>query len=126
VSLLDWLLEFGGKVLAVPELHALLMAFAVGCALTYLFTQSLPAVTLVKTAVRWKRVIIFFVVFGIAVALRTTPVMVGWAFTVAILTPKVYEWGETIIYHRWPWLKPRALMTGTEMQCRVMEKERDA
>ena len=119
---MDWLLTFGQKVLAIPGLHAILAAFGVGLAVTYVFSQSLPAWTAVKTAVAYSRVITFFAVMATALILLPTPVMAAWAFTVAIMTPLFYEWLTTILYHRYPWLKPKALLTDTEMQARIKEK----
>lgn len=120
--MMDWIFEFGQKVLAIPGLHAILAAFAVGMAITYGFSQSLPAWTAVKTAVHYSRLITFFAVMATALALLPTPFMAAWAFTVAIMTPLFYEWLTTILYHRWPWLKPKALLTDTEMQARIKDK----
>ncbi len=119
---MDWLLEFGQKVLAIPGLHAILAAFGVGLAVTHLFTLSLPASMAIDTAKAWSRVIVFFAVMGTALFLLFTPVMFAWSFTVAVLTPQFYTWLAEIIYHRWPWLKPKALLTAPEMQARVAEK----
>jgi len=120
---MDWILEFGQKVLAIPGLHAILAAFGVGLAVTHVFTLSLPAWVAIKTVVAWSRVVVFVAVMVTALALLPTPVMFAWAFTVAIMTPLFYEWLTTILYHRYPWLKPKALLTGPEMQARVAEKE---
>jgi len=123
---MDWLLTFGQKVLAIPGLHAILAAFGVGLAVTHVFTLSLPAWVAIKTVVAWSRLIIFLAVMTTALTLLPTPVMFAWAFTVAIMTPLFYEWLTTILYHRYPWLKPKALLTGPEMQARVAEKENKA
>ena len=120
---MDWILEFGTKVLAIPGLHAILAAFGAGIASTYLLSLQLPAWTPVKYAVNYARVLTFFIVMGVALALLPTPVMFAWSFTVAIMTPLFYEWLTTILYHRYPWLKPKALLTGPEMQARVAEKK---
>ena len=119
---MDWILTFGQKVLAIPGLHAILAAFAAGIAVTYLLSLPLPASTAVKTAVSYARVITFLVVMTVALYLLPTPVMFAWAFTVAIMTPLFYEWLTTILYHRYPWLKPKALLTDTEMQARIKDK----
>ena len=119
---MDWLLTFGQKVLAIPGLHAILAAFAAGIAVTYLLSLPLPAWTPVKTAVSYARVVTFLVVMTVALYLLPTPVMFAWAFTVAIMTPLFYEWLTTILYHRYPWLKPKALLTDTEMQARIKDK----
>ncbi len=119
---MDWLLTFGQKVLAIPGLHAILAAFGVGLAVTHVFTLSLPAWVAIKTVVAWSRVVVFVAVMVTALTLLPTPVMFAWAFTVAIMTPLFYEWLTTILYHRYPWLKPKALLTDTEMQARIKEK----
>lgn len=119
---MDWIDEafkFAGKVMAVPELHAILTALAVGLGFTYLSTLPLPAKTSIKFAVQYARVIVFGAVLSIAFALKPTPKMVAYAFPVAIFTPLFYEWLMNILYHFWPWLKPKALLTATEMQARV-------
>lgn len=120
---MDWILEFGTKVLAIPGLHAILAAFGVGIAVTYLLSLPLPASTAVKTVVSYARVVTFVVVMTVALYLLPTPVMFAWAFTVAIMTPLFYEWLTTILYHQWPWLKPKALLTAPEMQARIESKE---
>ena len=120
---MDWILEFGQKVLAIPGLHAILAAFGAGLAVTYLLSLPLPASTAVKTAVHYARVLTFFTVMTVAMVLLPTPVMFAWAFTVAIMTPLFYEWLTTILYHQWPWLKPKALLTAPEMQARIESKE---
>ena len=119
---MDWALTFGQKVFAIPGLHAILAAYGVGFAITHLFTLSLPAWTPVKTAVTYSRLIIFFAVMGTALFILPTPVMFAWSFTVAALTPKSYEGFMEWLYHRWPYLKPKALLTDTEMQARIKDK----
>lgn len=120
---MDWILTFGQKVLAIPGLHAILAALGVGFAVTHIFTLSLPAWVAIKTAQSWSRVIVFFSVLGTALMLLPTPVMFAWASTVAVFTPQFYTWLTEIIYHRWPWLKPKALLNAPEMQARVADKE---
>lgn len=103
-------LSFMQRVFSIPELHAVLTSVAVGLALTYLLTLPLPAWTPVKAVVQYGRFLTFWIVFGLAVWLVPTPRMAAWAFTVAIFTPLFSEWLAAIIYHRWPWLKPKALL----------------
>lgn len=122
MDFLDWVFAFIGRMLAVPELHAILAALSAGLAVTYVLTLPLPAWTPIRVVVQWSRVIAFGLVMGIAVYLIPTPRMAIWAFTVAIFTPLFYEWLSAIIYHRWPWLKPKALLTAEEMQARVAAK----
>ena len=119
----DWALAFLMRVLAVPELSALLPAIGVGLAIAYLASLKFPEWLPIKTAQNYANVIIFFVVIIIATALLPTPRMALWSFTVAIFIPKTYEWLTEIIFHRWPWLKPKALLTAPEMQARVADKE---
>ena len=116
MGIFDWLLNFALKVFAVPGLHAILTAVAVGFALTYLMSRSLPANMAVCTAIRYQRLIVFITVFSISFSMVPSPVMGAWAFTVAIFTPQFYDWVTEIIFHRWPWLKPKALMTFDEYQ----------
>lgn len=120
---MDWILTFGQKVLAIPGLHAILAAFACGIASTYLLSLPLPAWTPIKYAVNYARVMTFFIVMGVALAILPTPVMFAWSFTVAIMTPLFYEWLTTVLYHQYPWLKPKALLTGPEMMARVKDKD---
>lgn len=115
MGFLDWLFAFIGKAFAIPELHAVIAGLVVGMALAYALTLPLPAMTPVKTAVRYGRVLIFFVVMGVSLALKPTPRTAAWAFSVAILAPLFHEWLFAIVYHRWPWLKPKALMTAPEL-----------
>lgn len=117
-GIVDWLFAFLAKMLAVPELSALLPAIGVGLALAYLATVQFPASWPVKGVQKIAGVIIVFVVVGVATALLPTPRMALWAFTVAVFIPKTYEWLTAIIYHRFPWLKPKSLLTGDEMQAR--------
>ncbi len=119
----DWLFGFLARAFAVPELHAILAGLFAGIAVAYALTLPLPAMTPVKTAVRYARVIVFVTVLGVSLALSLTPRTAAWAFTVAILAPLLHEWLLAIIYHRWPWLKPKALMTGPEL---VEHAERQA
>lgn len=114
-GIFDWIFTFIGRAFAVPELHAILAAMFAGMALAYLLTLPLPAMTPVKTAVRYGRVLIFFVVMGVALTFEPTPRTAAWAFSIAILTPLFHEWLFAIVYHRWPWLKPKALMTAPEL-----------
>ncbi|MCX7041091.1 MAG: hypothetical protein NT117_00060, partial [Gammaproteobacteria bacterium] len=72
-EILDGMLTFMLRVFAVPQLHAMLTAVGVGLALTYLLQLPLPAWTPVKVAVQYARLLIFFVVLGIAVVLVPTP-----------------------------------------------------
>lgn len=120
---MDWegIFNFLGKVMAVPELHALITAFAVGLAITYAATVYLPAKTPVKWAVYAARLVIFCAVMGVSFWLKPTPRMVAYAFPVAILTPLFYEWLTNLLYHWLPWLKPKALLTAPEMQVRIKE-----
>jgi len=120
---MDWIQEFGQKVLAIPGLHAILASLGVGFAVTHIFTLSLPASMAIDTAKAWSRVIVFFAVLGTAMILLPTPVMFAWASTVAVFTPQFYTWATEVIYHTWPWLKPKALLTGIEMQVRIADKE---
>jgi hypothetical protein len=119
---MDWILEFGQKVLAIPGLHAILAAWAAGCAMTYLCTLPMPAWTPIQTAVHYNRVLVFFTVMGTALALLPTPVMFAWAFTVAILTPASYEMATKALFLKWPALKPKALMTENELINRDLAK----
>jgi hypothetical protein len=105
----DWLLTFAQKVFAVPELHAILVACVAGMALTYVLSLKWPAWTPVKAAVQYGRVLIFFVVVLVAVLQIRTPLMFTWAASIGLLLPLFYEWLGRIIYHRWPWLQPKAL-----------------
>lgn len=123
VAFLSAAFDFLGKVLLVPELHAMLLSVCVGMALSYLFAQTLPAWTAVKTAVRFQRVIVFFAVMGTALSSVYTPRMAAWAFTVAIFTPLFYEWLGTIIFHKWPWLRPRSMLSAEEMLARANKKD---
>lgn len=120
---MDWILEFGQKVFAIPGLRAILAALGVGFAVTHIFTLALPVHIAIKTAQAWSRVIVFFAVLGTALALLPTPVMFAWAGTVAVFTPQFYTWVTEIVYHRWPWLKPKVLLTAPEMQARVKSDE---
>lgn len=108
-GLFDWLFAFLSKAFAIPELHAILASVGVGMAMAYVLTLPMPADTAIKTAVQYGRVIIFVTVMGVALAMVPTPHMAAWAFTVAVFTPLFYEWLATIIYHRWPWLRPKVL-----------------
>lgn len=119
---MDWLLTFGQKVLAIPGLHAILAAWGAGMAVTYALSLPWPASTASKTVIAYSRLITFVTVMTVALYLLPTPVMFAWAFTVAIMTPLFYEWVMTILYHKFPWLKPKALLTDTEMQARIKEK----
>lgn len=123
VAFLSAAFDFLVKMMSVPELHAILLAVCVGMALSYVFAQALPTWTPIKFAVQYQRTIVFFVVLFVALANVTTPRMGAWAFTVAIFTPLFYEWIGTIIYHRFPWLKPRSMLNDAEMQARVAGKE---
>jgi hypothetical protein len=105
----DWALAFALKVFAVPELHAIAVACVAGMALAYLLSLKLPAWTPVKTAVQSGRVLIFFVVVIVAVLQIHTALMFTWAASIGVLLPLFYEWLGRIIYHRWPWLQPKAL-----------------
>lgn len=118
---LEKLFNLAVKAFALPGLHAVLTALAVGFAVTYTLTRPLPAWTPVKFAVQWSRVIIFFTTFATAVYLLPTPTVVAWGFMTAIMVPLVYEWVMAFFYHRYPWLKPKALLTANEMQVRVKE-----
>jgi hypothetical protein len=120
---MDWLLTFGQKVLAIPGLHAILAAWGAGMAVTYALSLPWPASTASKTVIAYSRLITFVTVMTVALYLLPTPVMFAWAFTVAIMTPLFYEWVMTILYHKFPWLKPKALLTAPEMQARVAQKE---
>lgn len=120
---MDWLLTFGQKVLAIPGLHAILAAWCAGVATTYGILLMLPYHTQVKHAVLYARIIVFFVVMTVALSILLTPVMFAWAFTVAILTPASYEMLTNGLFHRWPHLKPKALMTSFEMENRIADKE---
>jgi hypothetical protein len=119
MNFLDWLFAFIGRMLAVPELHALIMALGAGLASCYLLTLPLPAWTPVRVAAFYGRLVTFAVVFGVAVYLIPSPRMAVWAFTVAVFTPLAYEAAAAAIFHRWPWLKPKALMTADEMAVHV-------
>lgn len=117
-GLFDWFLTFAGKVLAVPELHAIIVAFAVGCALTYATAHLMPMRWRSSTVVLLSRILIVAAVMLVASMQVQTPVMAAWSFTVGVLTPPVYEMTLASLWHRWPWLKPRALLTGAEYQAR--------
>lgn len=119
----DWLFGFLARVLAVPELHAIAVASFAGIAITYLLQLPLPARTSVKVAVQWARVWIFLVVVGVAFYQVRSFVMFAWAASVGVLMPLLYEWAGAILFHRWPWLKPKSLLTAPEMQARVADKE---
>lgn len=110
----DWLFAFIARVLAVPELHAITVASFAGIAITYLLQLPLPMRTPVKVAVQWARVWIFLVVLGVAFYQVRTFVMFAWAASFGLLMPLFYEWIGAIIFHRYPWLKPRALKTGAD------------
>lgn len=118
---LEKLFNLAVKAFALPGLHAILTALGVGFAVTYIFSRTLPAWTLVKWATQWSRVIIFLTTFATAVYLLPTPTVVAWGFMTAIMVPLVYEWVMAFFYHRYPWLKPKALLTANEMQVRVKE-----
>lgn len=115
MDFLDWLFAFIGRMLAVPELHAMLMALGAGLASTYLLTLPLPAWTPIRLAITYGRGLTFLIVMGVAVSLIPSPRMAVWAFTVAVFTPLAYEWLTALVYHRWPWLKPKAMMTAEEL-----------
>lgn len=119
---LEKLFNLAVKAFALPGLHAILTALGVGFAVTYLLTLPLPAWTPIKFVVQYGRVLIFMVVFGTAVYLLPTPTMVAWGFTFAACIPLLYEWVMTSLYHRYPWLKPKALLTANEMQVRIKDK----
>lgn len=121
-SIFDWLFSFAAKVLAVPELHAILVAFAIGCALTYATAHMMPARWRSSTAVILSRVLIVAAVMMVATMQVPTPVMAGWAFTVGVLTPPVYEMSLAALWHRWPWIKPKAMLTAPEMLERMKKK----
>lgn len=105
----DWALQFLLKIWAVPGLHAILSGVSVGFAISYVGSILLPAEMEVKRAITWTRAFVFFSVFFISFLQVPTPVMAAWSFSVAIFTPQFYEWAVQIIYHKWPWLKPKAL-----------------
>lgn len=122
---MDWLEDLYNlalKALALPSFHAIVTALGVGFAVTYLLALPLPAKTPLMWAVRWSRVVIATTVFGTAVYLVPTPTVVAWGFTVAILTPRLYEMVMDQLYHWKPWLKPKSLLTGPEMQVRIKDK----
>lgn len=108
-GMLDWLFAFIARAFAVPELHAVLAALAAGMALAYVLTLPLPAATTLKAAKQYGRVLIFCTVMLVALTLHPTPRTAAWAFTVALLAPLFHEWLFAIVYHRWPWLQPKAL-----------------
>lgn len=122
VAFLSAAFDFLTKMMAVPELHAIVLAVAVGMAISYALAQTLPAWTPIKVAVQYQRVIVFFAVVIVALANVFTPRMGAWAATVGVFTPLFYEWLGAIIFHRWPWLKPRAMLTDAEMHDRIVGK----
>lgn len=107
---------FAARVLAVPELHALALATAVAFALTYALSLQLPATWLVTTARRWIRAILVLLVLGVAMWMRPTAVMFGWAVTYGVFLPLLYEAFWHRIHALYPWLKPKALMTAYELE----------
>ena len=108
----------------VPELHAIVVGIVTGFAVTYVASRFYPAWWPVRRAEIINRIVVFFVVFGMAVAMYPTPRTIAWAFGQALMTPLYYEWLFKILYHVWPWLKPEALKTGAEQN--GAEPPRDA
>jgi len=125
MSYADWALTFLLRIFAVPELAAILTAVPAGLALTYVSQQAMPKGWEVLTAQRWGRVIIFFVVICVAIAMRPTPRVAVWAFTVAVFLPQFYEWLQGLLFERYPWLKPKALQTDAEQCQRQLDKAAD-
>lgn len=120
----DWLLAFAGKVMAVPELHAIIVAIAVGMAIAYLFTLQLPHHWAIDRVKRWSSAVVMLAVFLVATGLGPhagalqlgwirvplpAPGMAAWAFVQAVFTPLYFTALGNFIYHRWPWLQPKAL-----------------
>ena len=108
-DIINSVFDFIVKLLSIPQLHAIIVASVLGMAVTYLLSLKLPAITPIKLAVRFSRVLIFFTVVGTAYALIPTFIMLAWATSLGITLPLFYEWLTAIIYHRWPWLQPKAL-----------------
>lgn len=119
---LEKLFNLAVKAFALPSFHAIVTSLFAGFAVTYLLTLPLPAWTPVKWVVQWARLVTFLTVFSVAVILLPTPTMVAWAGSMAIFTPLFYEWAMQILYHRYPWMKPKALLTASEMQVRIKDK----
>lgn len=108
-GMIDWLFSFLARAFAIPELHAVVAGMAAGLAVAYVLTVALPASTPFKVAVQYARVVVFLTVMVVALSLKLSTYTAAWAFTVALLAPLFHEWLFAIVYHRWPWLRPKAL-----------------
>lgn len=111
----DWAFSFLRKILEVPELFAVLTGLFAGMAVSYLLTLPLPSFTPVKVAKQYARGVVFITVMIVSMTIYRTPRTAAWGFTIAIMAPLFHEWLFTILYHKWPWLKPKALQTGAEL-----------
>lgn len=116
MDIIDWIFTFLGKAFAVPELHAVLAGLFAGIAVAYALTLPLPAMMPIKTAKNYARLFVFVTVMTVSLLLDFKPRTAAWAFTVAIMAPLLHEWLFALVYHRWPYLKPKALQTVTELQ----------
>lgn len=110
----EWIFAFLGRALAQPELAAVFAGVCAGIAMTYTVQRLLPWHMAVSRAELIGRVVTFATVLGIALLVHFTPRTFAWAFTVALLAPLLHEFAFAILYRKWPFLKPKALMSGAD------------
>lgn len=115
-EIFDWLFTFLGRAFAVPELHAVVAGLFAGIAVAYTLTLPLPAMMPIKKAKNYGRLFVFVTVMVVSLTLDFKPRTAAWAFTVAIMAPLLHEWLFAMVYHKFPWLKPKALQTVDELE----------